>query len=73
LRQTPDVARINYTKPKGQETTVRCEVWTHPTGFETRIILSADGTCMTAVWESADDMLAKADEWKSGLPEKGWA
>jgi hypothetical protein len=63
---------FRLTKPQGNETmTVRCEVWTHQNGFETRLILSADGTCMSSIWESADDMLVRTDEWKSGLAEKG--
>jgi hypothetical protein len=68
----PDAFRM--TKQKGEQTLVAtCEKWSHPFGFELRLVIDADGLRMSAVVRSAEEMLATIDKWKAGLLELGWS
>jgi hypothetical protein len=61
------------TKPKGDHAlTAVCEVWTHPFGWELRLMIDGDGMKMTSVVRSAREMLESLEKWKAAMIEKGW-
>jgi len=61
------------TKPRGDRVlSAVCEVWTHPLGWELRLIIGGHGMHMTSVVQSDGEMHASVETWKAALLEKGW-
>jgi hypothetical protein len=70
-KRLPDAFRL--TKPKGDRVlSAVCEVWTHPFGWELRLIIGGHGMHMTSVVQSDGEMHAAVETWKVALLEKGW-
>jgi hypothetical protein len=68
----PDGFRM--TKPKGDHAlTAKCEVWTHPFGWEVRLMIDRRGMQMTSVVRSAAEMLDMVEQWKAVMLENGWS
>lgn len=56
----PDAFRM--TKQKGDRAlSAVCETWSHPFGWELRLMIDSHGLQMSCVVRSADEMLATAD------------
>jgi hypothetical protein len=67
----PDAFRMS--KSKGDHTrSAVCELWTHPFGWELRLIIGGHGMHMTSVVQSDGEMHATVETWKAALLEKGW-
>jgi hypothetical protein len=65
---------FTMTKPEGAHIHVAvCEAWTHPFGWETRLMIDDHGMQMTSVVQSAAEMLKMVEEWRSAMVEKGWS
>jgi hypothetical protein len=50
-----------------------CEVWTHPLGWELRLMIDGHGMQMTSVVRSAAEMLEALEKWRAAMLEKGWS
>ena len=58
--------------PRGPRTmTATCEVWTHPVGWELRLIIDG-GTLMATVVASASEMRALVAAWRAAMQKHGW-
>ena len=67
----PDAFRL--TKPKGDRVlSAVCEVWTHPSGWELRLIIGGHRMQMTSVVQSDREMHATVETWKAAMLKKGW-
>ena len=61
------------SKQKGERTIAAvCEVWTHPFGWELRLIIGGPRMQMTSVVQSDREMHATVETWKAAMLEKGW-
>ena len=61
------------SKQKGGHTIAAvCEVWTHPSGWELRLIIGGHRMQMTSVVQSDREMHATAETWKAAMLAKGW-
>ena len=68
----PDV--FSLTKPQGNRVlTAVCELWTHPFGWELRLMVDGEGVRPSSVVRSAQEIRTTADMWRSSLLEKGWS
>ena len=68
----PDV--FSLTKPQGNRVlTAVCELWTHPFGWELRLMVDGEGRRASSVVRSAQEIRTTADMWRSSLLEKGWS
>jgi hypothetical protein len=64
---------FGLSKPKGDHTlTAACETWTHPLGWELRLMIGGHGMHMTSVVRSSGEMHATVETWKAAMLEKGW-
>ena len=64
---------FTLTKRKGDRTFAAvCEVWTHPFGWELRLMIDDHGLQMTNVVRSAADIEATAEGWKVAMTDAGW-
>jgi hypothetical protein len=60
-------------KRKGDHAvTAVCEVWTHPFGWELRLQVDGHGLMMSSMARSGEEMLARVEEWRAAMLEKGW-
>jgi hypothetical protein len=67
----PDGFRM--MKPKGDHIfTAVCEVWTHPIGWELRLIIGGHRMQMASVVQSDRELHATVETWKAAMLEKGW-
>jgi hypothetical protein len=65
---------FTLSKRKGDATlNAACETWTHPFGWELRLMIEGHGLQMSSVVRSAEEMLATVDTWKAAMIEKGWS
>ena len=61
------------SKQKGERTIAAvCEVWTHPSGWELRLIIGGHRMQMTSVVQSDREMHATIETWKAAMLEKDW-
>ncbi len=66
--------RFRMTKLKGDHIfTAVCEVWTHPSGWELRLIIGGHRMQMTSVVQSDREMHATVETWKAAMLEKDWS
>ncbi len=49
-----------------------CEVWSHPDGWELRMVIDGHGVLLATVVRSAPEMLALVEEWRAALTATGW-
>ena len=67
----PDAFRM--MKQKSERTIAAvCEVWTHPSGWELRLIIGGHRMQMTSVAQSDREMHATVETWKAAMLAKGW-
>lgn len=65
---------FSLTKPRGNRVlTAVCELWTHPFGWELRLMVDGEGLRASSVVRSAQEIRTTADMWRSSLLEKGWS
>jgi len=61
-------------KPEGLQTHMAvCEVWTHPEGWELRLIMGGQDLPMATVLQSADELKALIATWRAALLKTGWS
>jgi len=71
---TPQKQRelFSVQKPRSGRTLVAvCELWTHPLGWELRLMIAHE-LHRSEVCRSQDDMLATGEQWKAAMAKKGW-
>jgi hypothetical protein len=67
----PDAFRV--TKPKGDRLlSAVCETWSHPFGWELRLMIDRYGLQTSSVVRSAREMMTTVEEWHRAMLEKGW-
>lgn len=67
----PDAFRV--TKPKGGRTlSAVCGTWTHPFGWELRLMIDGHRMQMTSVVRSASEMVETIEKWKAAMIGKDW-
>ena len=65
---------FRVTKPNGEHPiSAVCEVWSHPDGWELRIVIEGHGLLLSVVVPSAPKMLARVEKWRAAMLEKGWS
>jgi len=70
-QRLPQGFRLN--KPTGdQAISAVCEVWSHPYGWELRMVIDGHGLLLAAVEGSVPKMLARVQKWRAAMLEKGW-
>jgi hypothetical protein len=61
------------TKPNGDHPiSAVCEVWSHPDGWELRMMIEGHGLLLATVEASVPRMLARVEKWRTAMLEKGW-
>jgi hypothetical protein len=69
--RTPQGFRM--TKPNGDHAiSAVCEVWSHPDGWELRMVIDGHGLLLAIVEGSVPKMLARVEKWHAAMLEKGW-
>ena len=64
---------FHLTKPIGDRAiSAVCEVWSHPDGWELRMVIDGHGVLLATVEGSAPKMLARVEKWRAAMLEKGW-
>ena len=65
---------FGLTKTFGDEVlTATCEVWSHPRGWELRLVVDGQGLQMSLVVLTRDEFDATATKWRDAMIERGWA
>jgi hypothetical protein len=65
---------FRLTKPNGDHAiSAACEVWSHPDGWELRVVIDGHGVLLTTVEGSVPKMLARVEKWQTAMLEKGWS
>ena len=65
---------FTMTKPEGLHTHLAvCEAWTHPDGWELRLIVDGQGLPVSTVLQSGDEMKALIETWRAALLKTGWS
>ena len=65
---------FRLTKPHGDQVDVAaCEAWTHPDGWELRLLIDRHGVPVEIVLPSEIEMLNLLETWRRELLEKGWS
>ena len=55
---------FGLTKPNGEHAiSAVCEVWSHPDGWELRMVIDGHGVLLATVDGSVPKMLAKVEKW----------
>jgi hypothetical protein len=67
----PDGFTVTKTKAD-QILKAVCEVWTHPFGWELRLMIDGHGLQMSSVARSGGEMLSRVEQWHAAMREKGW-
>jgi hypothetical protein len=49
-----------------------CEVWSHPDGWELRMVIDGHDLLLATVEGSVPKMLARVEKWRAAMVEKGW-
>jgi hypothetical protein len=49
-----------------------CEVWSHPDGWEVRMVIDGHGVLLSIVERSVPAMIARVEQWQAVLLKKGW-
>ena len=49
-----------------------CEVWSHPDGWELRMVIDGHGLLLATVEGSVPKMLARVEKWQAAMLAKGW-
>ena len=61
------------TKPNGDHAiSAACEVWSHPDGWELRMVIDGHGLLLATVEGSFPKMLTRVEEWRATMLAKGW-
>jgi hypothetical protein len=64
---------FRLTKPNGDHPiSAVCEVWSHPDGWELRMVIDGHGLLLATVEASVPKMLARVEKWRAAMLEKGW-
>jgi hypothetical protein len=64
---------FTMTKPEGGRTHVAvCEAWTHPGGWELRLVTDGRSLIATVV-QSAEEMYVLIEMWRAALLKIGWS
>ena len=50
-----------------------CEVWSHPDGWELRMVIDGHGVLLATVEGSVPKMLARVEKWRAAMLGKGWS
>ena len=65
---------FRLTKPNGGHAiSAVCEVWSHPDGWELRMVIDGHGLLLATVEGSAPKMLARVEKWRAAMLAKGWS
>jgi hypothetical protein len=65
---------FGLTKPNGEHAILAvCEVWSHPDGWELRMVIDGHGVLLATVEGSVPKMLARVEKWHAAMLEKGWS
>jgi hypothetical protein len=65
---------FRLTKPNGDHPiSAVCEVWSHPLGWELRMVIDGHGLLLATVEGSAPKMLARVEKWRAAMLENGWS
>ena len=65
---------FRLTKPNGDHAiSAACEVWSHPDGWEMRMVIDGHGLLLATVEGSVPKMLARVEKWRAAMLEKGWS
>ena len=65
---------FQLTKPNGDHAiSAACEVWSHPDGWELRMVIDGHGLLLATVEGSVPKMLARVEKWHAAMLEKGWS
>jgi hypothetical protein len=64
---------FRLTKPNGDHAiSAVCEVWSHPDGWELRMVIDGYGLLLATVEGAAPKMLARVEKWRAAMLAKGW-
>jgi hypothetical protein len=64
---------FRLTKPNGDHPiSAACEVWSHPDGWELRMVIDGHGVLLATVEGSTSKMLTRVEKWRAAMLEKGW-
>jgi hypothetical protein len=66
-----ELFRVHTTRC-GRQLQATCELWTHPSGWEIRLMLSDGQLQRSAVYGSHDAVLEASEAWKRAMVERGW-
>jgi hypothetical protein len=65
---------FRLTKPNGDHAiSAVCEVWSHPDGWELRVVIDGHVLLLATVEGSVPKMLAKVEKWRATMLAKGWS
>ena len=65
---------FQLTKPSGNHAiSAACEVWSHPDGWQSRMVIDGHGLLLATIEGSVPKMLARVEKWRAALLEKGWS
>ena len=65
---------FRLTKPNGDHPIAAvCEVWSHPDGWQLRMVIDGHGLLLSAVVQSPPKMLARVEKWRAAMLAKGWS
>ncbi len=65
---------FHLTKPNGDHPiSAACEVWSHPDGWELRMVIDGHGVLLATVEGSVPKMLARVEKWRAAMLAKGWS
>jgi hypothetical protein len=64
---------FRLTKPSGDHAiSAACEVWSHPDGWELRMVIDGHGLLLATVEGSVPKMLARVEKWRAAMTAAGW-
>jgi hypothetical protein len=64
---------FRLTKPNGDHAiSAVCEVWSHPDGWELRMVIDGHDLLLATVEGAAPKMLAWVEKWRAAMLRKGW-
>ena len=50
-----------------------CELWSHPLGWELRLVVDGGDLRRSQVVRLNDEILAVTEQWKTAMVERGWS
>ena len=65
---------FNMIRTRGARTsTAACVVWTHPHGWELRLMINGEGAQLTSVAHTVAAMRSTVQDWHHVMLETGWS